>query len=766
MSMSSKRFCARRSLFMASLTVLVGASLAVPMTSAWAGGGCSKGGGCVSDGKKSGYKWGKKKGKHGSKSQQAQNGDGANDGMIEVSDAEGVAIEQAAFSPDLVTDKKDKKVALEKVAAFLESPDSDKATTVLIDAVSTDFVHPQSQESQAPHAFKDGGLLAALGEEFQRCGVSFKGSHCLDKKFTSASGAYENPMLLKSDSVLVFKLLGVEGKALGLVLLTEIAVGHPHTVRSVQVAAYDPKIQQPDHVKAAYLKGKVTPVLSLSIAPAQVEYALNTLKATSDPKLIYHLSDYLLRNTSTCVEVLEKLFSDSRRITQSDLTAYQIALLNLLTEYSLDRSLIDGIANDLLSSQTPEVAHLAAMVLAEGGNKTEIVKQQVRLAMNDKNWQTRKRAVQAFSHIRENAKDDGAFLDAMKDSDSDVKEAARVVVSQMTFTNDHLGDLERHLASTDWSTRRHMIQLLGKIQTPEATRIIFRGLVDSDSDVRKAADDLLGTRQFQNIDAIALRGLAQVKQSDGKVLVTKYLGKIGTKKARTALIELSSDSSWLVRQEALRGLREFPQGSVTAAFFDRVEDKDTDVQKLALSVLETRPLLPSDLGGIEGLMKSNNWSVRQRALGYLARIATSEATGGILGRLCDSDQDVRASAVQYAKERKIGSSEVQVLSTLVAQRACQGKALLPQFLARGYAESPQKAEGGEQIQQAEVALAALSRLAKDSDWSVRMAVVTSLESQRTPEVSDLFLSMLGDKDADISKKLSGILASRKFTARK
>jgi HEAT repeat protein len=183
------------------------------------------------------------------------------------------------------------------------------------------------------------------------------------------------------------------------------------------------------------------------------------------------------------------------------------------------------------------------------------------------------------------------------------------------------------------------------------------------------------------------------------------------------LMTLSNDSEWTVRADAIRALVRFD------VRMDRVvkalEDKREEVRSLARKSLNRlpRPLNDDEVKQLSGLVvNASSWKVRKYALERLAKTRRREIIGLAIGRLNDSDGDVRDVAIAIL---------VEVTLT-------------------------------------EKNLPTLKALSESSAWKSRRAAIKLLSGVEGAESTTLILTMIGDSDNDVSRTAKATIETRRL----
>ncbi|MBI2711576.1 MAG: hypothetical protein HYX41_01760 [Bdellovibrio sp.] len=528
----------------------------------------------------------------------------------------------------------------------------------------------ESIEKVDPSWADDG--FDVVREEFLACGI-FNGTNgCLDATYAVFSGV----VIVKDQSVQYISPLGRDRDLLGLALVGELEFSQtPPKILSLSFASYDRKTVEHKDLRRAFEQGHFKTVATLRVAENPVDFAVRTLDSRPDFRKLYSVSKYLLSlKEGSHQREIEAAFQEQHSSwVNLRKSPYPLAFFDLARDHKLVPELVETLARSLLDSEDETSAQHGAVALAMLKIQDEKIRAHLTTAVASSSWRVRRDAVLGLEKIRNGLQDDLLVFGRLEDNDKDVKQAVDRVLDSARMDNSYLPILVEKFKSNSWKTRQQVLEWIGTILTPEATRAIYPGLMDSDKDVRATADSLLRGRAILLEDLPVLSDLSNQNNSDGKELVVKYLPKINHPDAIPVLTRLGSkgEPSWKVRLGAVKGLSTFKEDTATLAILSAILDTDKDVAAAAKDAISERPLNESHVSALEELSKAGSYQLRILGCEYLGRVNAPTSTHALLRRLCDTDQDVRRAAHRALKGREFGSEEIKLLDSLGAQTGCK-----------------------------------------------------------------------------------------------
>jgi HEAT repeat protein len=168
--------------------------------------------------------------------------------------------------------------------------------------------------------------------------------------------------------------------------------------------------------------------------------------------------------------------------------------------------------------------------------------------------------------------------------------------------------------------------------------------------VRNAADVLGSFRHPEAVDALAATAVRGDVSAEARLHAVRALGHIGVDSANGALAQAMSDSSALVRHEAVVAWREIRFQRDAAPVAALVGDADLTVRRVAAAVVgQFREA--SARAGLEGLVVSDpDPAVRRNAAWALGRVGDSASRAALTEATGDSSSLVRMTARAALRE--------------------------------------------------------------------------------------------------------------------
>lgn len=259
--------------------------------------------------------------------------------------------------------------------------------------------------------------------------------------------------------------------------------------------------------------------------------------------------------------------------------------------------------------------------------------------------------------------------------------------------NYELDSIERTIAIGGWQARQYAARDLAQYPSVRSMVIALKTLSDSDSDVRKAAQNSLNQIKRSidlQFDAVELMQTlpALMGQSSWKVRQegAKIMGMLGTAEAILPLIKFASDSDSDVRAAAKASIK--------------VLSNSYDLQRM----------VKQNLGELKNIIKSSGWSTRQQIMKILGKAKVIKSLVIIVKTTGDSDADVRKAAVKAMKSI-INGQEIEYTGQRLINK--------------------------------------LENLYRTSGWNVRMNAVKVLGATRNPNARNVLYDALSDSDSDV-----------------
>jgi HEAT repeat protein len=220
--------------------------------------------------------------------------------------------------------------------------------------------------------------------------------------------------------------------------------------------------------------------------------------------------------------------------------------------------------------------------------------------------------------------------------------------------------LKDHLDSTDnIKIRRHIIQMLGEMESPRVINDLIGLLESKDADVRQSAADALG--RIGNSEAVEplIHILEDTNQENSvRTSAVTALGRIGSTDAVEPLISVLKNKSEVrrIRFGAVTALSRINGAGATAALVGVLKDRDSKVRFMAVEALSfigddtaVRPLLNAAM--------DNDEFVRLKAVEALGYIGRDEAVEPLISILKDRSRERTMQSYAAHALGRIGSIE-------------------------------------------------------------------------------------------------------------
>jgi HEAT repeat protein/beta-lactamase regulating signal transducer with metallopeptidase domain len=211
-----------------------------------------------------------------------------------------------------------------------------------------------------------------------------------------------------------------------------------------------------------------------------------------------------------------------------------------------------------------------------------------------------------------------ALVDALKDSDKEVRESAMQALANMRAP-EALGAIRASLKDANPSVRQQAAFALGQYRDRSSVDALGAALQDSSADVREQAVFALG----QIRDSRAAEPLAQaLKDADGSVReqAAFALGQLRSPDAVQPLTAALHDRSADVREQAAFALGQIRDRRAVEALVVALKDENADVREQAAFALgQLRDARATE--GLTAALKDSNAEVRRQAAFALGQIA-------------------------------------------------------------------------------------------------------------------------------------------------
>jgi eukaryotic-like serine/threonine-protein kinase len=248
-----------------------------------------------------------------------------------------------------------------------------------------------------------------------------------------------------------------------------------------------------------------------------------------------------------------------------------------------------------------------------------------------------------------------------------------------------LDDLIARIEGKDPIARMHIINVLGRFNTPRVQEAVQKQLKDNNKFIRLAALGAL-TRMDGPFDVALLCSMLQDPEIDVqnkavdvvvranhpdtiKYLVevlkdeneyarrsaVEVLNAIGTPKSVKFLLEVIADSDWWVRTRAADALGKIGGPRVVEAVLELIRDENQDIRRAAIEILNQTKDERAVVQLIEAT-KDKDWWVSERAVDALAEIGSTKAVPRLVEMLGNTESKALPTVIRALG--KIGSEKI------------------------------------------------------------------------------------------------------------
>jgi len=210
-----------------------------------------------------------------------------------------------------------------------------------------------------------------------------------------------------------------------------------------------------------------------------------------------------------------------------------------------------------------------------------------------------------------------ALMEALKDSDKEVRETAMHALVQMRDPR-MFEPLVLALKDASADVREQAAFGLGQLRDPKAVEALSAAIKDSNADVREQVVFALGQlRAVSAVDALAIA--LHDSSDDVREQAAFALGQIRDKRAVDPLISALKDPKADVREQAAFALGQLRDGKAVDALVIALKDADTDVREQVVFALgQIRD--PRAIDALTAALKDPSAEVRRQAAFALGQI--------------------------------------------------------------------------------------------------------------------------------------------------
>lgn len=310
---------------------------------------------------------------------------------------------------------------------------------------------------------------------------------------------------------------------------------------------------------------------------------------------------------------------------------------------------------DALGDKEGSVQHKAINMLSEIGLPAVNA---LLAALEREDSRIQKNAVEILGNIGDVQAIHG-LIELLGETHSDIWQHAanalqRIGTPVIPYLWDTLEDIE-------YAIREHALELLGKIDDPQATEYLIRALGHHSSYIREKATEVLGRMA-------PITELRQTLTENNPLLISQAidaLGEIGGGQVILPLQQALAHEDWQVRQHAVNALAKLNEPQAIETFAKVLHDPYQQVRESVIEALGQR----NDDHSIMLLAKALNDTsphLRARVVSLLGAIKDYRVVEPLIAALNDSEFNIRRHAIEHLG--RIGDSRairplVQILKT-------------------------------------------------------------------------------------------------------
>ena len=246
----------------------------------------------------------------------------------------------------------------------------------------------------------------------------------------------------------------------------------------------------------------------------------------------------------------------------------------------VERAIVTLIQN--LQSEDANVRSLAAFRM--GKYKAPQAKTALPGLLKDKQPVVRQRAAVGLALLGEPVK---PLLPLLRQSVSDDEAEVRAAGLQTLGSSgdqDSVALAMKALGDKEVEVRRVAVAALEDLKNPKATPALAKAVADADGEIAKAAALSLANLNAPESTA-ALKKLAADQKHPTRVWIAVALHRVGEAGTAVRFKELLDDDDDAVRRQAVQTLGELEKFDSTDLYIQALEDKTSDVRKIAYAVL-------------------------------------------------------------------------------------------------------------------------------------------------------------------------------------
>ena len=398
-----------------------------------------------------------------------------------------------------------------------------------------------------------------------------------------------------------------------------------------------------------------------------------------------------------------------------------------------------------------KIQQYAAVTLALLGEKGEKVHSKVIAVVENQHSLLLALAIEALNRIREGIDDENLILGHFANRDEALNNLLSRLIADWTLLDGHIPALLKLANHASYPVRKRAVNLVQRIPTHAAVKLLARLLSDRDSDVHEASFNALKTRALTIEDLPALTEV------------------------------LKRSTSWGHRRAAIQLIATIAGDDAAHVLISSLNDHDSDVRQAGILALTHYTLSNSALPFLQPLLRAPGWEIRRSAVNLTATIGTSEALANIIPLTADSDQDVRNTVKTVMANLRLTNNEIPLLKNLLTKPAWEARRQAVVFIAtigsREAAEAIISALGDSDTDVRKAALAALKSLPCDAamvpefrkvatnrSYEARMSVAEMLARVKDESATGILLALVFDNDSDVQRVALNAIIGHPFSA--
>jgi len=201
----------------------------------------------------------------------------------------------------------------------------------------------------------------------------------------------------------------------------------------------------------------------------------------------------------------------------------------------------------------------------------------------------------------------------------------------------------------------------------ELKSLVLKGLQHEAWQIRAQAVSAIAKTQLSQSEEILLLGMLADEDSDVFKAASEAAAKIKVAKEHFPKVkQLLASSKWLVRKEAVTLMGRIGTSEAIRELVGRMNDSDSDVRSEVVKILKAKTIGQEHLENMSLHLKDPQWTVRRDAASFIGSIGTEEAIRLLVRALPDSDADVREMIFSQLNKKTLTELQVPGLAEHLA----------------------------------------------------------------------------------------------------